>query len=75
MSTEISIVGFQSLFYWIIYSYTKLISLNTLITIRFNPYFTGLSILILRASNISIIVHTGFNPYFTGLSILIITIL
>ena len=62
--------AFQSLFYWIIYSYIWNKSVKLTVSHSFNPYFTGLSILI------SLHMKYGkkkvsFNPYFTGLSILI----
>ena len=40
----------------------------------FNPYFTGLPILIM-SSNVSAAPSDCFNPYFTGLPILILTTL
>ena len=61
----------QSLFYWIIYSYIiqqigQRHNQNGL-----NPYFTGLSILILKDDSHKVyIVQACLNPYFTGLSIL-----
>ena len=38
---------------------------------RLNPYFTGLSILILEYKDLYESLNGGLNPYFTGLSILI----
>ena len=63
---------FQSLFYWITYSYEiyKEAGLSDLDS--FNPYFTGLPILIeIEATALSHVVE-GFNSYFTGLPILIL---
>ena len=37
----------------------------------FNPYFTGLSILIFTKWSGTKMLRSSFNPYFTGLSILI----
>ena len=38
----------------------------------FNPYFTGLPILIFGKTVINVNRIIGFNPYFTGLPILIV---
>ena len=62
---------FQSLFYWITYSYLVkgiqyLPSVNS-----FNPYFIGLPILIILQSGNATDEMDGFNPYFIGLPILI----
>ena len=62
---------FQSLFYWITYSY----SLTSAPTVQaqegFNPYFTGLPILMIELDYVSLDDVLSFNPYFTGLPILI----
>ena len=44
-------IEFQSLFYWIIYSYSCSYSFSFSCEDSFNPYFTGLSILILIELN------------------------
>ena len=70
----------QSLFYWIIYSYLELIwHFQKYSCCCLNPYFTGLSILIIplyffgpRALELK---AGGLNPYFTGLSILILVLI
>ena len=62
---------FQSLFYWITYSYLRYQNMKLNFTISFNPYFTGLPILILTREDGQLKRHKCFNPYFTGLPILI----
>ena len=65
---------FQSLFYWITYSYiVKEIYLLQLFEISFNPYFIGLPILMTNVSGREIEIWNCFNPYFIGLPILIVT--
>ena len=61
---------FQSLFYWITYSYLQPHSTKVLLYCCFNPYFIGLPILILYRYNREHFYY-GFNPYFIGLPILI----
>ena len=39
--------------------------------VSFNPYFTGLPILIRGLFEVIVFLILGFNPYFTGLPILI----
>ena len=48
-------------------------SLDTVVPVgsRLNPYFTGLSILIIERRRGTSNLMAGLNPYFTGLSILI----
>ena len=62
----------QSLFYWIIYSYSHENASDRLRMYEsLNPYFIGLSILIDVIFNILARGSQGLNPYFIGLSILI----
>ena len=61
----------QSLFYWIIYSYQINIEILNEKGSGLNPYFTGLSILILGSVYKNKSIFESLNPYFTGLSILI----
>ena len=62
----------QSLFYWIIYSYQSIFRKTKYFRQRcLNPYFTGLSILMLGFHIPITTIRDGLNPYFTGLSILI----
>ena len=61
----------QSLFYWIIYSYIVLALIELLSGNCLNPYFIGLSILIIEEMIKEVIPHR-LNPYFIGLSILMI---
>ena len=64
-------VEFQSLFYWITYSYTREVPTR-------NSHATSVSILILLdylflllfLKKVSLYSSSGFNPYFTGLPIL-----
>ena len=51
---------FQSLFYWIIYSYYKEGFNEVKIEECFNPYFTGLSILIIDP-NMNYIIHSNVS--------------
>ena len=44
--TEIILTPFQSLFYWITYSYQRWLNLSQSNWKSFNPYFIGLPILI-----------------------------
>ena len=69
-------VRFQSLFYWITYSYDSVSQEMRIPLECFNPYFTGLPILI-KCYDLQLheFLQKGFNPYFTGLPILIIKIL
>ena len=60
----------QSLFYWIIYSYSNITIDPSGVVPSLNPYFIGLSILINPVSGFTILIE-GLNPYFIGLSILI----
>ena len=62
----------QSLFYWIIYSYNPWDNLDDLDLPGLNPYFIGLSILILLTIFFRSSFICSLNPYFIGLSILII---
>ena len=61
---------FQSLLYWISYSYIKMNFYVVHSMKSFNPYYTGFPILIpmlfLQETKLS-----GFNPYYTGFPILI----
>ena len=68
---KLSSVLSQSLFYWIIYSYSLMRSYVVIDVSCLNPYFTGLSILIITAYIIRYD-SLSLNPYFTGLSILIV---
>ena len=68
---QIGFKRFQSLFYWITYSYPFPIFPKDILAFRFNPYFTGLPILI-SCQDIKDYIPISFNPYFTGLPILII---
>ena len=62
----------QSLFYWIIYSYKVKSNLRRTLKLSLNPYFIGLSILILYQNNKKLkVIKLCLNPYFIGLSILI----
>ena len=60
MNTLRNGVESQSLFYWIIYSYNYDSFLDKIIQNRLNPYFTGLSILIIaeRATEVSQILES-----------------
>jgi len=63
---------FQSLFYWITYSYELYKIFYRENSKSFNPYFTGLPILIILAAiQVNDREIESFNPYFTGLPILI----
>ena len=61
----------QSLFYWIIYSYRDIYKEIEKSEGGLNPYFTGLSILIMELLKTKKMGLWSLNPYFTGLSILI----
>ena len=61
----------QSLFYWIIYSYPLFLNTDVKRKDSLNPYFIGLSILIIMKKNLKEKMEKGLNPYFIGLSILI----
>ena len=61
---------FQSLFYWITYSYNLSHKFDSIICC-FNPYFIGLPILINIISPQHFLQIPCFNPYFIGLPILI----
>ena len=61
---------FQSLFYWITYSYNFELFTVELEEVCFNPYFIGLPILIIKSSFLKKF-SVSFNPYFIGLPILI----
>ena len=63
---------FQSLFYWITYSYNELGILIIKSVDGFNPYFIGLPILIGLHHPYLEQRSACFNPYFIGLPILII---
>ena len=62
---------FQSLFYWITYSYLSIIFSFEQMCSRFNPYFIGLPILIIPLDLFNGLLNVSFNPYFIGLPILI----
>ena len=64
---------FQSLFYWITYSYNRQYALNIKGDRCFNPYFIGLPIL-MSSTWLSGGKGSCFNPYFIGLPILIKTV-
>ncbi len=64
--------AFQSLFYWITYSYIEFRTDYQKIAGGFNPYFIGLTILITWDS-IHGRLFSSFNTYFIGLTILIST--
>ena len=66
---EVRVVQFQSLFYWITYSYILIFINFWMGEISFNPYFIGLPILI-RLFLINPEEKSSFNPYFIGLPIL-----
>ena len=64
---------FQSLFYWITYSYFNPGCSNaSWESAGFNPYFIGLPILIISMMGMLVLPPLCFNPYFIGLPILII---
>ena len=65
--------SFQSLFYWITYSYYKLhyISLHLLL---FQSLFYWITYSYFKNWEVSYLKREGFNPYFIGLPILIITV-
>ena len=70
----IPILMFQSLFYWITYSYRKERYHVLSVLDGFNPYFIGLPILIGSGLGVSCTTGDCFNPYFIGLPILIFCI-
>ena len=63
---------FQSLFYWITYSYIMEDWRTTPDSFSFNPYFIGLPILIRWIFSIYSFLIQSFNPYFIGLPILMV---
>ena len=64
MLTPLKRCMFQSLFYWIIYSYNRLVSVTIRMSQCFNPYFTGLSILMRK--------YYEYNEKWSRVSILIL---
>ena len=63
---------FQSLFYWILFFYLKLLKKYTEVTWRFNPYFTGFSSFIHARRHGQDDLQSCFNPYSIGFSSFII---
>ena len=59
---------FQSLFYWILFFYLKLLKKYTEVTWRFNPYFTGFSSFIHARRHGQDDLQSCFNPYSIGFS-------